>query len=187
MSTRSRVHLWSLSSFELINSTVFQDATDWRSCNSTCTLNLQRCSMGMRRVLLRANEVLNKLTVLFSHYVFWKAGPLNFIYAPGYLLVTEQPINRREVVPFLLVIYFSDLMHIHFFFLDNNLVLIWKNHFQVRFEMQVTLLLPTTYSRHQMIIMPVKDINWPGIGLSFSLWRQIKMLLGSDTTWKANS
>ena len=89
MSTRSRVHLWSLSSFELINSTVFQDATDWRSCNSTCTLNLLRCLMGMRRVLLRANEVLNKLTVLFSHQVFWKAGPLNFIYAPGYLLSIE--------------------------------------------------------------------------------------------------
>ena len=145
--------------------------------------NLLRCLMGMLRVLLRANEVLNKLTVFFSYHVFWTAEPLNFIYAPGYLLSIEQPINRWEVVPF---IYFPDMMRIHFVFLDKNLVLIWKDHFQVRFEMQVTLLLPTTFSRHQIIIMPVKDINWPGIGLSFSLWRQIKMLLGSDTTWNAS-
>ena len=86
--------------------------------------NLLRCLMGMLRVLLRANEVLNKLTVFFSYHVFWTAEPLNFIYAPGYLLATEQPINRREVVPFLLVIYFPDLMRTHFVFLDNNLVLI---------------------------------------------------------------
>ena len=80
--------------------------------------------MGMERVLLRANEVLNKLIVFFSYHFFWTAEPLKFIYAPGYLLSIEQPINRCEVVPFLLVIYFPDLMRINFVFLDNNLVLI---------------------------------------------------------------
>ena len=83
--------------------------------------------MGMRLVLLRANEVLNKLTVLLCCHVFWTAGPLNPIYAPGSLVSIEQTINRR-VVPFLLVMSFPDLMGIQFklvvVVLDNNLVFV---------------------------------------------------------------